>query len=116
MDCESCPKLLAAYELAVSLYTMSVQEIRPPERDDFSVAYPKAKSLEQARQERHKAWMARGALMEHWHHEHGGLAALPGPGNEFCLVSQRAEQLRRACRDADDALIAHGAKSTAAFG
>jgi len=100
MDCESCASLLAAYEHAVSLYTTRVQKIG-------AFSHAKKKSLRQARRERHNAWMAHGALMEHCHQDHGGFAALPGLGNDFCLVSQRAEKLRLACHDADDALIAH---------
>jgi hypothetical protein len=104
MPCQSCASLLAAYEHAVSLYTTSVREIGALDQADFRPA--RKKSLRQVRRERHNAWMAHGALMEHCHQDHGGFAAIPGLGNDFCLVSQRAEQLRRACRDADDALIA----------
>jgi hypothetical protein len=115
MYCQSCAKLLAAYEHTVSLYTTSVSEIRTLDRDDFRVAGPEMKSVKQACSERHNAWIARGELMKHWHQDHDGFPAKTIPGNDFWPMSQRAEQLRQACRDADDALIP-GAKSMAAFG
>jgi hypothetical protein len=40
--------------------------------------------------------------MEHWYQDHDGFGKTI-PGNHFW----QAEQLRQACRDADDALIAH---------
>lgn len=116
MNCQSCAKLLAAYEHAVSLYTTSVSQIRTLDRDDFRVAFPETKSVQLARRERHNAWMARGELMKHWHHDHDGFRAKTISGNDFWPMSQRAEELRQVCRDADDALIADGAKSMAAFG
>jgi hypothetical protein len=107
MSCQLCANLLAAYEHAVSLYTTSVSEIKTLVGDDFAISDPRGGRQRQACRERHKAWMARDALMAHWRQHQSGLAAKTGPGNDFWLVSQRAEQLRRACHDADDALISH---------
>ena len=106
MLCQTCADFLAAYRHAVSLYTTRVSGIKPLDGDDVKV-YQKTKSLREARRDRHNAWMSWDALIAHLRQDHDGVAAKTALADDSWLMSERTEQLRRACRDAGDALIAH---------